>query len=271
MSMHVAIFAANVDVAACAADRASRDHHSFDQLVRVHFHQRAVLAGARLAFVAIRQNVFRLAGVFGNETPLHSRRKARAAAPAQIRFLHFVDDLLGRHLLERFFERLVAVVLQVDVDRLCEFGNAEAPADDRHFGRMRSCTRRRTSRHWLRLLAVLQLLEDRVHFVRIEILVEIVIHLHRRARRCRRPCTPLLRAKMFRSAILPCCRCPAASGRARRARCRRAACRKFRAHLNVIAPGGLAAQHRVIRERFGHLQYSGPAACAISSSTSSLR
>ena len=45
---HVAIFAANINESLVRADRATGDDHAFDQLVRIHFHQRTILAGARL-------------------------------------------------------------------------------------------------------------------------------------------------------------------------------------------------------------------------------
>ena len=80
----VAIFAADVDISAMRAHGTAGDDNAFDELVRNHLHQRAVLAGARFALVRVAENIFRLGGLFGDETPLYSRRKASAAAPAQI-------------------------------------------------------------------------------------------------------------------------------------------------------------------------------------------
>ena len=64
--------------------------------------------------------------ILGNEAPLHSGGETCAAAAAQSRFFNFVDDLIGRHLLQGFFERLIAIVSHVDVDfvRICGFRNA---------------------------------------------------------------------------------------------------------------------------------------------------
>ena len=45
---HVAVFAANVNEALVGVDGATRDNHAFNQLVRIHLHQRPVFAGARL-------------------------------------------------------------------------------------------------------------------------------------------------------------------------------------------------------------------------------
>src|ERR1700733_6592193 len=129
----VAIFAANIDVAPVRADGLARDDHALDQLVRVHFHQRAVFTGAGLAFVGVGQNVFRLGGVFGNEAPLHADREARATASAQIRLFHFVDDRFRGHF-QGFFERLIAFGFQVRVD-LARVVHAEALADDDRFRR----------------------------------------------------------------------------------------------------------------------------------------
>ena len=129
---HVAIFAANVNEAAMRSKRTPGDNHALDQLMRIHFHQRTVFARARFGFVGIANQVFRLRRIFRHERPLHSGRKARTTAPAQTGFFHFVDDRLRRHLLQRFFERLVAVVLQIDID-LAGILDAPASADERRF------------------------------------------------------------------------------------------------------------------------------------------
>src|SRR5271156_2707049 len=113
---NVAILSADVGVALIRTDGASGDYHPFDQLVWVHFQQRTIFGSAGFALVAIRQNVFRLGNVLWNEAPLHSSGKSSAAAPAQIRLFHFVNDLVGRHLLQRFFEGLVAVALHIGFD-----------------------------------------------------------------------------------------------------------------------------------------------------------
>ena len=87
---HVAIFAANVDVALMRADRAPGDDDAFDQLMRIHFHQRTVLAGAGLALIGVAENVFRLRRFLGHEAPLHARwesprRRARADSISSLR------------------------------------------------------------------------------------------------------------------------------------------------------------------------------------------
>ena len=113
-------------------DRLARDDHAFNQLVRVHLHERTIFARAGFAFIGVGDDVFRLWIVFGNEKPLHAGGESSAAAPAQIRFLGLVDDLLRRHLLQRFFQRLVAFRLQVNVN-FVGVGNSEAAADQRYF------------------------------------------------------------------------------------------------------------------------------------------
>ena len=131
----VAIFSADVGIALIGTDGASGDHHAFDQLMRIHFQQRTIFGSSGFALVAIGQNVFRLGKILGNEAPLHSGGKSRAAAAAQIRLFHFVNNLIGGHLLQRFFQRLVAVALQVSVDGT-RIGNAEILADHYDFVRI---------------------------------------------------------------------------------------------------------------------------------------
>src|SRR5215469_4550319 len=177
---YIAIFATNVDEAAFSANGASSDDHPFDQLVRIHFHQRPVFAGARFAFIAIGDDVLWFsARLFGDEAPFHVGREAGAAASAQIRFFYFVDNLCRRHLLQRFFQRLIAVVLQIDVN-FVRVGNSEAAADDHNFGGMTFVNRAGNHRDRFRTLALLELFENRVDFGGIEIFVEIIVHLNRR-------------------------------------------------------------------------------------------
>ncbi len=126
----VAIFAAQIDVAGLRADRERGDHHAFNDGVRIVLEDEAVFAGAGLALVTVAQHVLRLGRLLGHERPLHAGRKSRAAAAAQVRLLHLVDDGVGRHA-ERFLQRLVAVELEIAVER----GRAHAKAlgDDLHF------------------------------------------------------------------------------------------------------------------------------------------
>ena len=63
------------------------------------------------------------------ELPLHAGREARAAAAAQARLEHLVDDLLGRHLEEHLLDRLVAVARDVVLD-LLGVDHAAVPEDD---------------------------------------------------------------------------------------------------------------------------------------------
>src|SRR5690606_6881868 len=73
--------------------------HALDEGMRVVTQDVAVVAGAGLALVGVAHHVFLAGGVARHEAPLHAGRKARAAAAAQTRGLHFLDDLLGRDLL----------------------------------------------------------------------------------------------------------------------------------------------------------------------------
>ncbi len=75
--------------------RPRRDRDAFDQLVRIHLGQLAVLEGSRLPFVVVDDDVLRK-DVFGNERPLHPGREARAAAAAQPSVLDQADRLVRR-------------------------------------------------------------------------------------------------------------------------------------------------------------------------------
>ena len=98
--------AVDVVVAAAAAHRVRGDRHALDQRVRVVPHDVAILERAGLAFVGVADEILVALVLLRHEAPLEARRKARAAAAAQRRPLHFADhrcrrDLLGENLLER--------------------------------------------------------------------------------------------------------------------------------------------------------------------------
>ena len=60
------------------------------KLMRIAFHDDAVLTGSGFAFIRIAAQINRLSGVLRNKAPLHSGRKSRAAAAAKAcRFRHF--------------------------------------------------------------------------------------------------------------------------------------------------------------------------------------
>ena len=84
-----------------------------------------ILEGARLALVGVDAEVDRLLGLLRQEAPLHAGGEARAAAAAQVRRLHQLDQLLGRELGERLPRGFVATVLAIDVE-LAEAGNVPA-------------------------------------------------------------------------------------------------------------------------------------------------
>ena len=106
------------------------DHHAFDDGVRIVLEDQPVFAGAGLALVAVAQHVLRLGRLLGHERPLHAGGESGAAAAAQVRRLHLVDDGVRLHG-QRLLQRLVAVELEVAV----EVGRAHAKAlgDDLYF------------------------------------------------------------------------------------------------------------------------------------------
>ena len=63
------VLAAHVNVANRRADAEASDHHAFDELVRVGFHQVTVFVTAGFGFVGIAEHVVLLAGVLGDERP----------------------------------------------------------------------------------------------------------------------------------------------------------------------------------------------------------
>ena len=87
------VLAANVDVAGMRLHGEGGDEAAFDQKVRIVAQDFAILAGARLGFVRIDDEIGGPRRVrLRHEGPFEAGRKAGAAAPAQARGLHLIDD-----------------------------------------------------------------------------------------------------------------------------------------------------------------------------------
>src|SRR5690606_7572804 len=116
--------AVDVVVAHGDAHGVRRDRHAFDDDERVVQQDVAVLAGARLALVGVAHEVLLARELARHEAPLQAAGEARAAAPAQGRFLDGGDDLVLREplgaravLAEDPAQRLVAAARLVVLER----------------------------------------------------------------------------------------------------------------------------------------------------------
>jgi hypothetical protein len=96
------------------ADRVGGDHDALDQLVRVALHQQPVLVGARLALVAVDDEVAR-EHARRQEPPLRARREPGTATALHLRRLDLGVHLLGGHLRQRLAERGVPAGADVPV------------------------------------------------------------------------------------------------------------------------------------------------------------
>src|SRR3954452_2201969 len=87
------VFAANVDVGGVRPHGEAGDEAALDKEMRIVPHDLPVLAGAGLRLVGIDDEVVRAAvRLLRHERPFEPGREAGAAAPAQARLLHLVDD-----------------------------------------------------------------------------------------------------------------------------------------------------------------------------------
>src|SRR5262249_40397780 len=85
-------FAAYIDVAGGRVHPDAGEEAAFDQLMRVEAQYVAILAGARLALVRVDDEIARPVAGLRHEGPFETGREAGAAAAAQARGLHVVDD-----------------------------------------------------------------------------------------------------------------------------------------------------------------------------------
>jgi hypothetical protein len=85
--------AAHIDVGDMRAHGETGDQAAFDQRMRIVAHDLAVLAGAGLGFVGVDDEIMRaLAHFLRHEGPFETGRETGAAAAAQARILHLLDD-----------------------------------------------------------------------------------------------------------------------------------------------------------------------------------
>ena len=92
------IFGADVHDAFVGADRASRDHHAFQHGVGIAFHDGAVHERARVAFVAVADDVFLIVLGGEREFPFEAGGETAAAAAAETGVDHGLADLFRGHL-----------------------------------------------------------------------------------------------------------------------------------------------------------------------------
>ena len=91
--------AANIDIGRMRAHREGREHRALDQQVRIMAQDLAILAGTRLGFIGVDDEVMRAPVVhLRHEGPLHAGGEARTAAPTQAGGFHLVDDPVTAHL-----------------------------------------------------------------------------------------------------------------------------------------------------------------------------
>src|SRR6185312_15761294 len=113
------VLAANKNERGRRLNREPRQGQAFNQLVRIPFHEEAVLERPRLHLISIRNDIFWSWSLCPHrrKAPLHSRRKACPATTAQSGILDFLLHLLRRHFTQGLAQTLVStrslIALQV--------------------------------------------------------------------------------------------------------------------------------------------------------------
>src|SRR6202035_3403 len=106
--------AANVVVGDGRVRRIAADREALDERVRVIAQDVAVMTGPGLTLVGIADQVLLQRRVARHETPFGAGGKSRAAAAAQARSLHGVDDLLARRFVTHdFLPHRIAIDLAI--------------------------------------------------------------------------------------------------------------------------------------------------------------
>jgi hypothetical protein len=91
------VFAADVDVGVVDGEGEAGDRDPLDKQVRAPGEEHPVLEGPRLALVGVDDQHPGPGEVLRQEPPLDAGGEPRAAAPAEVGLLHFLDDRLPGH------------------------------------------------------------------------------------------------------------------------------------------------------------------------------
>ena len=122
------IFAADVDIRRVDAHGVRGDDDPLEEKVGIVEHDIAVLERPRLPLVGVDAQIPGTGQVLRDEPPLDAGRESRPAPAAEIRRLHFAQDLGGRHL-QGLADGRVAAPAQVNA-QVVEVGRAEVPGED---------------------------------------------------------------------------------------------------------------------------------------------
>src|SRR5690606_25341379 len=85
--------ATDVDERFRRANGMGADGNALYEEMRIEFHDLTIFECARLTLVRVTDEIHGPRIILWQEGPLRAGREARAAAPADVRFLHFMDDI----------------------------------------------------------------------------------------------------------------------------------------------------------------------------------
>ena len=104
------VFTTQEDVSRRCPDRVGPDHHSFDQLVRVLFHQDPVLEGPRFHFVCVNDEILGFGSVLPHrhETPFQPRREPGTASASKLGILNHLLNPKRVHCRDRRAQSFVS-------------------------------------------------------------------------------------------------------------------------------------------------------------------
>jgi len=136
---------------------------AFDQLVRVHFHERAVFAGARLGFVRVADNVLCFRRILGTKD--HFMPVGKPAPPRPRRLDFFTSSMMDSGVIccRAFSSAFVAAVFQINVN-LAGILDAPTSADERGFKRIAVVKSATDDRFGSRFAALVEFFEMRSNF-----------------------------------------------------------------------------------------------------------
>jgi len=146
------ILRAHIHITFIRADRTRRDHHAFNDRMRIPFHDRTVHEGPWVPFIPVTNNIFLIVLLNAAHIPFLTRRETTAATPAKARIDHVAAQLFICHLRVS----LLRGIISADGHILVDIFRIKVPATLEHKTRL-------TLIKWDLLLITAMLLRHRIN------------------------------------------------------------------------------------------------------------
>ena len=113
------IFCTYIDITICRSDCIAGDHHTFQQFVRVTFHNGTIHKRSRVTFIAVTYDITYFFFLTCHLFPFTAGRETAAASAAQSGFIDLFNYFFACHLKHRFLQSRKTAGSHILVNGFC--------------------------------------------------------------------------------------------------------------------------------------------------------